>query len=574
MSTSQMKPSRRSVFQFAGGAAAGALLTPAPWRLITDTALWSESWPGVPLPLRGEIRAKFTNCALCTAGCAVRARCVGEQPVSLAGVAGGLCPFGLAAHHLPYHPARLKQGRIAEAAAEIAKRGTQGLALLDLNPGRTASWTYRRTMQAINGAYLAAPEPFAVDLHAAKTVLSFGVPVLDGWGNPANVFAARDGFHLIQVEPIESGTAVLADEWIPVIPGNESVIAQTILRCLQQGNLSALARQLVDNGPSVVLGDLPEIPEINRLLGAYGKTIVARPEAPVPDPWKKSAAPLTRLADLPDNSIRVLLIDEASAVDYIPWHRIARKLVRENPLVVTFTASRGGYARYANYALPVAVYPETLDDIAPAIDRVSASFKLSVPLVTPPAGMANLAEFAGALAGVQASNSLRERAGEIHRIGQGTLLTYADGKVIPLKDLTEDAFWKALNEGAEWVGQSSEPIAPPLQPVPVAAAESSSDLPLVAIAQPHTPPGSPLMTKLYQESNLRLAPNRIVLSPADAATARVRNNGRAILQTRLGKCAVEVTIDPAVPQGSVRVGGSPGIQDVCGPAARAKVVSA
>jgi anaerobic selenocysteine-containing dehydrogenase len=82
------------------------------------------------------------------------------------------------------------------------------------------------------------------------------------------------------------------------------------------------------------------------------------------------------------------------------------------------------------------------------------------------------------------------------------------------------------------------------------------------------------MTKLYQESNLRLAPNRIVLSPADAAAAGLRNNGRAILQTRLGKCAVEVTVDPAVPQGSVRVGGSPGIQDVCGPAARAKVVSA
>ena len=82
------------------------------------------------------------------------------------------------------------------------------------------------------------------------------------------------------------------------------------------------------------------------------------------------------------------------------------------------------------------------------------------------------------------------------------------------------------------------------------------------------------MTKLYQESNLRLAPNRIALSPADAAAAGVRNGGRAILQTRLGKCAIEVTVDSAVPRGSVRVGCSPGIQDVCGPAARAKVVSA
>ena len=82
------------------------------------------------------------------------------------------------------------------------------------------------------------------------------------------------------------------------------------------------------------------------------------------------------------------------------------------------------------------------------------------------------------------------------------------------------------------------------------------------------------MTKLYQESNLRLAPNRIALSPADARAAGVRNGGHAVLQTGLGKCGVEVTIDAAIPEGSVRVGASPGIQDVCGPAARAKVVRA
>src|SRR5450631_2413706 len=135
-----MKNSRRDIFKFAGGAVAGALFTPAPWRLLTDTALWSQNWPGIPKPARGEIRAKFTNCALCPAGCAVRARCVGEQPVSLAGVRGGLCPFGLTAHHLPYHQARLKQGHIEEAAAAVSKRAAQpgdaGIAVLDLNPGR------------------------------------------------------------------------------------------------------------------------------------------------------------------------------------------------------------------------------------------------------------------------------------------------------------------------------------------------------------------------------------------------------------------------------------------------------
>jgi len=54
----------------------------------------------------------------------------------------------------------------------------------------------------------------------------------------------------------------------------------------------------------------------------------------------------------------------------------------------------------------------------------------------------------------------------------------------------------------------------------------------------------------------------------------VTNGARAILQTRTGKCTVEVTVDAAVPPGAVLVGGSAGIQDVCGAAARAKVVSA
>src|ERR1035437_1668461 len=443
-----MTNSRRDIFKFAGGAVAGALCTPAPWRLITDTALWSENWPGIPRPARGEIRAKFTNCALCPAGCAVRARCVGEQPVSLAGVRGGLCPFGLTAHHLPYHPARLKHGPIEEATAAVAKRAAAVLAVLDLNPGPPVSWTYRRAMASLKGLYL-APEsqPVAYDLSAAKTVLSIGAPLLDGWCTPANVIAARRNFRLIQAEALESRTAVLADQWIRIAPGTERAFAQSVPGL-------AYAKDI-----SLVLGDAPEIPEINRLLGAYGKTIFARPEAPVPESWKKSAAAITQLADVPDHSIGVLLIDESSAVSYIPWHRIQQKLVRENPLVVTFAAARGGYARYAQYALPTAVYPEVLDDIAPAVDSIHPTFRLSAPLVKPPSGLVNPADFVGGLAGVPATNSLRERADAIHKSAKGSVVTYADGKETPVKDLTADAFWKSLNEGAAWTWADATPRA-------------------------------------------------------------------------------------------------------------------
>ena len=573
-----MKRSRRDIFKFAGGAAAGVLFTPAPWRLITDTALWSENWPGIPRPARGEIRARFTNCPLCPAGCAVRARCVGEQPVSLAGVRGGLCPFGLTAHHLPYHPARLKQGPVEEATRAVAQRAAEGIAILDLNPRRTASWTYRRAMAVLKGIYLAPELPGeAYDLTAAKTVLSIGAPLLDGWGTPANVIAARQNFRLIQAEAVESRTAVLADEWIPLDPGTERVFARRILKSLQGAGISALAGELAANGPSLVIGDAPEIREINRLLGAWGKTVVAATEAPVPESWRKNAAPITALDDVPDHSIRVLLIDESAAAGYIPWHRIETKLARENPLVVTFAATGGGYARHAKYALPGAVFPELTDDIAPAVDSTHPVFRISVPLVTPPAGLANPADFAGALAGIPASNSLRDRADAIHKAGLGSVFTYADAKETTVKELTPDAFWKALNDGGEWRGETVTSPPSPSRPATRTAevAESASDLPLLAIHEAPNPAlVSPLMTKLYQESGLRLASNRVALHPDDARAAGVTNGARAILQTRLGKCTVKVMADENVPRGAVLVGGSAGIQDVCGVGARAKVVSA
>ena len=66
----------------------------------------------------------------------------------------------------------------------------------------------------------------------------------------------------------------------------------------------------------------------------------------------------------------------------------------------------------------------------------------------------------------------------------------------------------------------------------------------------------------------------MALHPDDARAANLTNTARAILQTGTGRCTVEVTLDAAVPRGAVLVGGSAGIQDVCGAAARAKVVSA
>jgi hypothetical protein len=594
-----MPGTRRNFLLFMGGGAAGAVLTPAPWRLVTDAAIWSENWPGIPRPARGEVTARYTHCALCPAGCAVRARCVAGQPVSLAGAPGhplsrgALCAFGLTGHHLPYHPQRLKQGAADEAKAAVAGAmakcaAGERVAVLDLAPGRTASSTYRRAMAALkNGVYLAPPRPLggaAVDLSKARTVLSLGAPLLDGWGTPGSVHAARANFRLIQAEPWESRTAALADEWLPIRPGSESALAAALkspaeasaaaeATGLTEKQIAGLAKDLRANGPSLVLSaeDLPEAMALNQALGAWGQTLVGRTD----DRFASSVS--SDVASVPDSSIRVLLIDESIPGAHIPWSVIEKKLVRDNPVVVAFAWSREGYGRHAQFVLPTAVYPELTTDIPPAIDSPVATFRLSTSLIAPPAGMVDPSVFIAQAAGIDPGNALQARADAIHKSARGTLFTPADGKSTPLKDLKPEAFWKSLNEGATWIDQ-----APPAhvrqQPVPGflgGAGDSPATLPLVcAFSGPRSASlSSPLMSKLYQDSDLRLAPNTAVLHPDTARASGLQSASRAILQTQYGACAVALVQDSAIPPGMLEVAPGPEVLDICGAFTRAKVVA-
>lgn len=583
-----MKTTRREIVMFAGGSAVGVLFTPAPWRLLTDTALWSENWPGIPAPPRGEIRARYTNCSLCPAGCAVHARSVGDQPVQLSGVAGhplsrgALCPFGLAGHHLPYLPSRIKQGPVKEATAAIAdgiaKCGTgECVVTLDLRPSRTASWTYRRAMAAIgNGRYVSPSldSSVAVDLANARTVLSLGVPLLDGWGTPGNVNAARPNFRLIQADAVESRTASMADQWLRIRPGSEDALARGLAGKLTlaaaaeatglgESEIAALAKELEQNGPVLVLG--------TSVLESGGRTVVTRRETPVPAEWQK-AAPVTDLASLPDGSVRVLIIDESAPGEYLPWKAIEKKLVPENSVVVALAWSRQGYARHAQYVLPVGVYPEVADDIPPAVDSVAAAFRLSTPLVPLPAGCVKPQEFVSGIAGLPITDPLRERADAIHKAGRGEVFTYADAKSTPLKDFSADDFWKALNAGGCWI-DAPDGQAPAARFTTAAAKlrlAEEADLPMMVAISRELAPASPILSKLYQESNLRLAPNRVALHPS----CGLEDDAPATFETLLGKCLVAVTLDAGVPPGVVQVSASPAVLDLCVSGERAKVVRA
>ncbi len=291
----QDRITRRRLLKFMGGSAAGILLTPIPWKTIDDVAIWTQNWSWIPKPPRGEVRTKFSACALCPVGCGIRARCVGDHPVSLSGVRehpisrGALCPIGLGGHHLQFHPARLLQpvriihrdGGIEPVPismeSAVAKLGNTlsrlksdksagAIAILDERPGRITSQIYRRFLAATgNGVYLVPASaagssfgtlqsmleepytPCGLDLDNTGMILSFGAPILDGWGSPGRIPDIRKKrsdvekrLRLVQVEACRSRTALLADLWIPINPGTEVALALGLAHILIKERLCNL----------------------------------------------------------------------------------------------------------------------------------------------------------------------------------------------------------------------------------------------------------------------------------------------------------------------------------------------
>ncbi len=68
------------------------------------------------------------------------------------------------------------------------------------------------------------------DLENADCILSFGARIVEGWGNGADMNRAFNawkagGAKLVQIDSMNTRTASLADKWIPVKAGTESILA-------------------------------------------------------------------------------------------------------------------------------------------------------------------------------------------------------------------------------------------------------------------------------------------------------------------------------------------------------------
>lgn len=282
--------SRRDFIKIAGITAVAAGFGPA----IRSIALEPYVRPPEEV-LPGQDTWYASTCRQCAAGCGILVRVINGRAKKIEGNPlhplnrGKLCARGQAGLQVLYNPDRLKN-----AVRQTGGRGSRKFeplywddALKTLtekisglsDPSRLAFFgglmpdhLYQLTTRLLTA--LGAPPPVIFDLHAAlegrvtatqlsrtffgapelpiydlarsQVVLSFGANLLETWMSPvAQSYAygaLRQGYHggrgyIAQFEPRLSATAASADEWIPVRPGNEGLVALAIGRLIVEGGL-------------------------------------------------------------------------------------------------------------------------------------------------------------------------------------------------------------------------------------------------------------------------------------------------------------------------------------------------
>jgi len=551
-----MKVTRRDLLTWSAGAAAGLLVTPVPWKMLDDVSIWSQNWRWIPQPSRVPVEVKQSFCTLCTKGCGLRVRMASGWPVGVAGMSthpvtrGALCPLGFGAHQLNWHPQRLRtvsrggsSASWSDAQAAFAKACKEGpVTVIDGWPGRAASAVLEDFTRRQGGEYRVVAgletrsllpyerwtgvpaQSLGYDLENAKTIVSFGAPLLDGWGAPgrfSRLWAERaagmsdPGLRLVQIEPSLSRTAARAWQWISIREGSESALAAGLARVLleqklvpahgpippmtladaaEQTGLNAaaireLAHTIVSQTPTLAVscGDNPAVAALNVLLGSVGS------RGGIVRSSKNPASPHIS-AERPIGNVRAVLLDAS-----VPWNFVPQT----DAEIFRFAAWNGGLTK-ADWLLPAQGFLEELTDIPSAPVSPVETYAVAPSLTKKNYDVRSAAQFLNAFdpALSSAEKIIHSRCADIFRARAGTLCaqeTVRVSEIASVKKL-EEQLWK----GAVWVG---EPVGGELRCNLKEWPENTSAARPENWTGAWTPPVlPPLASKLYIESSLREAP--------------------------------------------------------------------
>jgi menaquinone reductase, molybdopterin-binding-like subunit len=391
---------------------------------------------------------------------------------------GGLCPRGQASIQVTFHPDRLtrplkrtgargtgefKEVTWDEAIAELAGKLDELAAASDQKSLAVLTRPRRsRRLEAFIefSKRFGAPAPIAFELFGdevlrrangfsyghqqlptfdfarARYAIAFGADFLGTWNSPVAQNAAygrmrqgRPGVRgkFVQVEARMSLTGASADEWVPVKPGTDGVLALGLAHVIMKDKLrpadaargagssiegwsgglvdyapdrvaqitgvspkrlERLAHELVEFRPSMALVGGPALAHtnglftamavnaLNALLGAVGEpgglyfTPGVQPSPLSPKPFKELSA-------------KVLLLDEANPVFGAPKAWQVREVLAKVPFIASFGSFIDDTSIHADLILPDHSFLESWVDSTPESGSIEAVSTVAGPVMKP-----------------------------------------------------------------------------------------------------------------------------------------------------------------------------------------------
>ncbi|MFN2166124.1 MAG: molybdopterin-dependent oxidoreductase [Anaerolineae bacterium] len=511
-----------------------------------------------------------STCRQCPAGCGIKVRVSNgrarkiegnpEHPLNL----GKVCARGQAGLQLLYNPDRLRNAvRQAQrgsakfepihwdqALAQVAERvrgarpgavafygrlGADSLAAI-VNPfiqamGGPAPVYYDPLMAAEGRGALAqvtsqlyganAGLPF-FDLAHSDVVFSFGANFSETWLSPVaygGAYGARRGGdlgkrgYLVQFEPRMSATAAVADEWLPLSPGTEGLVAQAIGQIMVDKNLggakespyaglfkaggvdyvsalsgipSARLEQLAEifasherpvaipggamGGNSNAISSMTAVMALNALAGrAEGDNSAFMLSTPPPDPAFVTATPATYdeakalIERMKAGEVDVLFVDGNPLFELPLASGFAEALARV-ALVVSFAAVVDETALQADFVLPESSYLESwgYQVVAPPADRpvISSQQPVVTPLYDTQAITDVFLGLADTLGGPAKQALPWKNTVEFMQSVTGTLA----GQLAPYSTANPDEVWANFRQYGGWWPPIAQPDLPASAP--------------------------------------------------------------------------------------------------------------
>jgi anaerobic selenocysteine-containing dehydrogenase len=392
-----------------------------------------------------------TTCTLCSANCGLMARVIDARVVKLEGNPyhpvnqGKLCALGQSGLQVLYHPDRVRQpmkrkgergqGEFEpiswdEAMSTLAKQlrangassafmamplnGTQGLVIerfsravsgrgpviLDIEGHETVAAGLSMSLGSDRMPYY--------DLSNARYVLNFGADLFGSWVSPVNFGLQFGEFRqgragirgkLVHVEPHMSITAAAADDWVPVPPGMEGLLALSIAQSLiAQGlavkgqefagleayapermaerlgisaeRIGALARDFGTRRPAIAVAGgamaaqtngvaaVAAVHTLNQLVGSVGAPggLLASPVTPLRELNSLPAARFQEVRQLTtrmrQGAIKVLMVHEVDPIYLLPEAMGFRAALAQVPFLASFSSFIDDTTAYADLILP------------------------------------------------------------------------------------------------------------------------------------------------------------------------------------------------------------------------------